>query len=233
VHSLDLELATGLGSSAAGESLVVPGRTLAGELVVVPQAAVWSRHGLNSSGAFERTTAGEGAGATMAAAVAAGLLSAAAYRALATLARRGVVHDVREDTLGPESAYLLDAARLKGVDPILAELPHSAAGCVVIARNSLTSDYAIGTAWSADGAAQDALLRLLGRTLLPSAEPGADLRLIGGFDPSALSLRTAPEPFATSTEPPMGTVIVDTTTDDIRSTGALHTVRVLLPVDAD
>jgi len=233
VHALELELATGLGSSGAGESLVVPGRTLTGELVLVPQAAVWSRHSVNSSGAFERTTAGEGAGATMAAAVAAGLLSAAAYRALATLARRGLVHDVRADTLGPESAYLLDAARLKGVDPSLAQLPHSAAGCVVIARNSLTSDYAIGTGWSMDGAVQDALLRLLGRTLLPSAEPGADLRLIGGFDPSALSLRSAPEPFAASTAPPMGTVIVDTTTDDIRSTGALHTVRVLLPVDAD
>jgi len=233
VHSWELELATGLGPSGAGEPLVVPGRTLSGELVVVPQAAVWSRHSVNAPGVFERTTAGEGAGATMAAAVAAGLLSAAAYRALATLARRGLVHHVRADTLGPGSAYLLDAAGLTGVDPILAELPHTAAGCVVIARNSLTSDYAIGTGWSTDGAVQDAMLRLLGRTLLPSAEPGADLRLIGGFVPSALSLRWASEPFVASTNPPRGTVIVDTTTDDIRSTGALRTVRVLLPVEAD
>lgn len=232
ILATELEIATGLGPVEADDMPLVPGITLGGERVLVPQAAVWSRHAVNSRGAFERTTAGEGAGATLAEAVAAGLLSAAAFRALSSLVREGDVHDIPADGLNAQNAYLLDAARLKGLDPVLVELPHTAVGTVLLARDLRSGEHTLGSGWDVDQAAQDALLRLLGRVLVAPTGAEPDRMLIPDLDVSTLALRTVSEPFTGSTEASLDTVVVDTTTADIRATGALHTVRVLLPADS-
>lgn len=224
----------GLSHADAEADQVVPGTTLDSERVLVPAAAVFARHDVNALGVFERTSAGEGAGRSLAEAVAQGLLSAWAYRAVHALARGGIVHEIDLAALAPSSRYLLGAAESSGLAPTMHELPAAGGAVTVLARDRRGAGAAVGSGWTVDAAVRDAMLRLIGRAAVPEGAPGADQLLIPDLDLSALSTAEAPARAPGAHVPPPGeTVIVDTTTEDVRSTSALFTVRVLLPAEAN
>lgn len=240
----DLMLATGLGElgSDAGSTAPVTGRTLGGELVAVPAAAVYARSDLNSAGDLERSSAGEGSGPSLPDAIRQGVVSALAFEAVREAARGAVCRSYPSGHVDAATAFLRESAGILRNVPELVVLPTRGTAAVVLARNPHGSAaYAVGAGVDLVSAANDALLSYLGRSLVPEGRPMSDELLLPGFDPR--TIRVDPSTSTTPLPAPEASglglaeqlraegrqaVIVDTTPADVLSTRALRTVRVLL-----
>ncbi|MFD0560371.1 hypothetical protein FB566_4374 [Stackebrandtia endophytica] len=232
IEAAGLAIATGLGDG--DDRGWVVGRSLDGDVVEVPAAAVYARSAVNDAGVFEHTSAGEGAGEDFAEALLAGVRSALAYDGVQALARGESLPEVTLAELDDAVTYLTRTATLLGHKVGVYRLPGAAPAIAVFAVIRGTQDYAVGVGKSVSAATADALVDLLGRTLT-TGQTGPDLLLVPGLDPR--SARFAPADGSTVEEPPLATalraqgreaVVVDTTPADVLASGALRTVRVLL-----
>ncbi|GAA4897624.1 bacteriocin biosynthesis cyclodehydratase domain-containing protein [Stackebrandtia albiflava] len=228
-----LVLATGLGDAGSGGWTA--GRSLDGEIVEVPTAAVYARGAANGPGAFERSSAGEGVGQDLTTAVRAGIRSALAYEGVAALARGEKIVEVDTSEMDETVGYLVRSAALLGLDFAVHVLPAAAPAVAVFAVRRGTGDYAVGTGADVSAATTDALLPLIGRTLT-TGRPGLDRLLVPGVDPRAARVSAGDGPLPPA-EPPLASalrsegreaVVVETTPADVLATGAVRTVRVLL-----
>lgn len=211
----------------------------AGELCYLPAEAVCPAAQDAAGRYFEVTPAGRGAGPDRARAVTAGLGSALAYYALRrALAGRPArllepPRAVADDSPG---GFLVRAARQLGIEPRLYLLPGAAGHPVVLAVAADEPTWSVG--WGAD-APVDALRDLVGQRQLIQAGVTADLgdELVAGFDPGCLQVEAgaparwepAPrEPGEVLLDAGLDALIVDVTPLDLRETGVVSAVQVLL-----
>jgi len=217
----------------------VGGRTLGGETVLVPAAAVYARSTQNAAGMFEHTGAREGAGVTPEAAVIAGLRSAWEYAALQAALRTGEVHSLAPSSVEPTAMYLEEAASILKLEYERLLLPQVGPEPVVVIRESTGPEFAIASAPTVDSALAVALLRLLGRRQQPEGVASHDQLLVKDLDPRAL-VPMAPSDrdevlshfsgdwLGAGVAAGFETVLVDITPPDVASANALTAVRVLL-----
>ncbi len=229
-----LVTATGLGLDGEHTEWTT-GRVLDDDVVDVPTAAVYARSAVNATGAFERTSAGEGAGDDLDTAIRAGLRSALAFEGVLALARGEKVHQVSLSNMDDTVRYLVRSAELVGLEMAVYRLPAAEPAMAMFAVIPGTTDYAVGVGTDVSAATADALTTLIGRTLTTGL-PGHDELLIPGLDPRVARVATDNGAF-TSTEAPLVSalrsqdreaVVVETTPADVLASGALRTVRVLL-----
>jgi len=233
ISAADLAIATGLGEDDDRGGWIA-GRSLDGDIVEVPAAAVHARSTVNDAGVFEHTSAGEGAGEDLTGAIRAGIRSALAYEGVQGLARGENLPEVTLSDLDDTVRYLTRSATLLGHELDVHLLPAAAPTVSVFAVIRGTSDYAVGTGGDVSAATVDALVNLIGRTLT-TGQAGPDQLLIPGLDSRAARV-TAGDSSAVE-EPPLAAalrsigreaVVVETTPADVLASGAARTVRVLL-----
>ena len=166
---------------------------LTGEAVLVPAGAVRPFGADNADGAFTASSAGSGAGGSVPAAVARGLLSALSWVALDRAVRRQCeVGSVEPESLtaDAELAFLVKSAANLGVELELLALASPAP--VLLARSTAggpeAPPWALGVATDWRRAAVAAVRDLLGRVQLAREDPAVDTGdpVLADFDPAAL-----------------------------------------------
>ncbi|MGP4102649.1 TOMM precursor leader peptide-binding protein [Nonomuraea sp. KM90] len=222
-----------------------------GEQRLVPAAAVHPLSALNADLLFERTGAGNGAGATLGEAVGAGLLSAVAYEALtATVSGRGMPRPIRYGTpgTGSELEFLLRTFDNLNIGPEVFELSRRRNAGVVLARTHDSANrplWTVQAALSREAALIGALRDLAGlvqmHTLAKVEQVDLGEPLLAGFD--ARTVYASGDPLPASPDDPPSNVaglvgeladegydvlVVDTTTPELRSQATVVTCRVLL-----
>jgi ribosomal protein S12 methylthiotransferase accessory factor YcaO len=228
-----------------------------GDRHLVPAAAVYPLAPANADRLFERTTAGDGAGATPAEAVRAGLLSALAYEALHAAALGAVGHPVPVGPArtGSELEFLLRTLDTFGMTVDVVDLSPGRPYHVMLARATGPADaplWSIGASLLGRRAVVDALRDLVGveqlrRALGPDVEVDLGGRLLPDLDPRALrrAATTSPEVMdgPDVLDAPAGTagelvadlasrgidpLVIHTTTPELAAYGGVVTARVLL-----
>jgi ribosomal protein S12 methylthiotransferase accessory factor YcaO len=225
---------------------------ITGELCYVPAEAVHLSGRGNVGGCFEVTSAGRGTGLDHDGAVVAGLGSALAYYALRrTLAGHPACPLELPPAVAADSpaGFLVRAAGHFGLEPRLYLLPGVPGFPVVVAvseaRAPGAQDHLLWSAgWGAD-ALLDALRDLVGQRQLLETGAAADLgdALLTEFHPGSLRVEAGTQPVRfeasryAATRETLGdslvaagldALVAEVTTADLRGTGVVHAVRVLL-----
>ncbi|WUH95665.1 TOMM precursor leader peptide-binding protein [Streptomyces sp. NBC_00433] len=243
VEPARLSIASGLGTPAELIARWCPATSLlSGETLLVPAAALRPFGPDNQARIVEPTSAGTGAGATPAAAVARGLRTALAHDAL----RRALGGTLTVGRIAPEAldgddaeiTFLLRSAAGLGTDLEILDLGESVLP-VVLAR---TADPATGSprwAVAAGLRRRDAVLAAV-RDLLGAVQTGGapDLGdpLLADLAPSTLTATAEPTTPAATDWPTVAAALRATGRDALASptptpdlaTGHLHTTRILL-----
>ncbi|MET7328999.1 TOMM precursor leader peptide-binding protein [Nonomuraea sp. NPDC005650] len=248
----DLSTSTGLAVDGRERLSWLPATSLAsGEQRLVPAAAVHPFSALNADLLFERSGAGDGAGATIGEAVRTGLLSAIAFEALReAVSGRGEPRPIlcEDPETGSELEFLLRTFDNLDVRPEVLEISRRRDAGIVLAR---TPDSADGPLWtvqaglSREAALVGALRDLAGlvqlRHLAKMEEVDLGDPLLPGFDARAVHASGDPLPASTDYSPSdvaglvgeladegRDVLVVDTTTPELRAQSAVVTCRVLL-----
>ncbi|MEW1841120.1 TOMM precursor leader peptide-binding protein [Nonomuraea angiospora] len=248
----DLFTSTGLAVDGRETLPWLPATSLvSGEQRLMPAAAVHPWSALNADALFERSGAGDGAGATMGEAVRAGLLSAVAFEALReAVSGRGEPRPILcgDPETGSELEFLLRTFDNLDVWPEVLEISRRRDAGVVLARIPGSADrplWTVRAALSREAALVGALRDLAGLVQLRhlAKEEEADLGepLLPGFDARAVHATGDPLPASTDDAPGdvaglvgelagegRDVLVVDTTTPELRSQTAVVTCRVLL-----
>ncbi|MEU8206314.1 TOMM precursor leader peptide-binding protein [Streptosporangium sp. NPDC049046] len=222
-----------------------------GEQRLVPAAAVHPMSALNADSLFERSGAGDGAGASIGEAVRTGLLSAIAFEALReAVSGRGEPRPIHcgDPETGSELEFLLRTFGNLNVWPEVLEISRWRNAGVVLARTPDSADrplWTVQAALSQRAALVGALRDLAGlvqmRHLAKIDEVDLGEPLLPGFD--ARAVHASEDPLPATTDNPPGDVaalvgeltdegrdvlVVDTTPPELRSQAAVVTCRVLL-----
>jgi bacteriocin biosynthesis cyclodehydratase domain-containing protein len=248
----DLSTSTGLAIEERERLSWLPATSLvSGEQRLVPAAAVHPLSALNSESLFERSGAGDGAGATIGEAVRAGLLSAIAFEALRdAVSGRGEPHPIQcgEPRTGSELEFLLRTFDNLDVRPEVLEISRWRNASIVLAR---TPDHAQRPLWtvqaalSREAALIGALKDLAGLVqlhhLAKIEEVDLGQPLLPSFDARVVHASDDPLPGVTENFPSDAAelvseltgegrdiLVVETTTPELRSQAAVVTARVLL-----
>lgn len=245
-----LDLASGIDVSADTIGAWVPAVSLLHkETALVPAGAVQPSGRHNTDRRFSTGSAGTGAGATDAAAVGKGLLSAIAYRALvlAMRGRRRITEIGIDSVEHPELVFLLRSAHTMGVQIELLDLGEAAESSAQVMLARTVEDgitrYAIAAELDPLTCAVRAVGDLLGRIQLGRETDGVDSvdcgdDLVDRFDAAALTV-TAEAPLPAGQGTTFGAILenlraaghdafaVRTTSEDLAK-GGVATARVLL-----
>ncbi|MFF1420899.1 TOMM precursor leader peptide-binding protein [Streptomyces sp. NPDC058280] len=182
VRTLEPGALTITGAGATGEQVTAwtPATSLlTKEQILVPSAAVRTFGPHNAERLFEPSSAGTGAGATMADAAADGLLSALAHDALNRVLRGGTASRIPLDALtdgaaaDAELTFLIRSAAVLDVDLELLDLGESGRSGVHVLLARGAGGWAIGSRTGRQSAAADAVRDLLGKVQLDREETAA------------------------------------------------------------
>jgi ribosomal protein S12 methylthiotransferase accessory factor YcaO len=248
----DLSISTGLAVEGRETLSWLPATSLVtGEQRLVPAAAVHPLSALNADSLFERSGAGDGAGASIGEAVRTGLLSAIAFEALReAVSGRGEPRPIRceDPETGSELEFLLRTFGNLNVWPEVLEISRWRNAGIVLARTSDSADrplWTVQAALSRQAALVGALRDLAGLVqmhhLAKIEEVDLGEPLLPGFDARTVHASEDPLPATTDHSPSdiaalvgeltdegRDVLVVDTTPPELRSQAAVVTCRVLL-----